>query len=218
MTESEPEIERMAESQTIPAEVADPELVERARGGDRSAFNLLVERHARKVFRLTKHITKNDQDAEDALQDAFLKAYSRLDQFQGDSQFYTWLVRIAVNESLMRLRKRRTRKTVSLDDDIETEESSIPREVADDGDDPEQSYSREETKQILSEAIDSLAEGYREVFLLRDVEGFSTEETAEMLELSISAVKSRLLRARLKLRDKLQRRLNRNGRQEENHV
>lgn len=208
----------MAESPTIPAEAADGELVERARAGDRAAFNALVERHARKIFRLTKHITKNDQDAEDALQDAFLKAYSRLDQFHGDARFYTWLVRIAVNESLMRLRKRRTRKTVSLDDEIETEDSSIPREVADQGDDPEETYSREETRRILGESIDSLAEGYREVFLLRDVEGFSTEETADMLDLSISAVKSRLLRARLKLRDKLQRRLNRNGRQEENHV
>ena len=151
------------------------------------------------------------------MQDAFLKAYSRLDQFEGNSQFYTWLVRIAVNESLMRLRKRKSSKTVSLDEEIETAESPIKREVASDGEDPEESLSRLETREILENAIDSLAEGYRTVFVLRDVEGLSTDETAEMLDLSISAVKSRLLRARLQLRDKIRRRLKPYG-PAENHV
>jgi len=185
---------------------SDTELVAQTRAGERAAFNELVERHARKIFRTARHITKNDEDAEDVLQEAFLKAYTRLDQFQGDAQFYTWLTRIAVNESLMRLRKHRNSKTVSLDEQLETEDSHISREVASDGPNPEQTYRQEETRKVVEDAIDSLAEGYRAVFVLRDVEGFSTEETGQMLELSISAVKSRLLRARLQLREKLKRR------------
>ena len=121
------------------------------------------------------------------------------------------LTRIAVNEALMRLRKRRNSKTVSLDEEMQTEDGSISREVADKRETPEETLGREETRALLEQAVDSLAEGYRTVFVLRDVEGFTTEETAEMLDLSISAVKSRLLRARLQLRDKLQRRLGRRG-------
>ncbi|MEZ5362421.1 MAG: RNA polymerase sigma factor [Bryobacterales bacterium] len=201
----------VANAAAVPVEVDDVALVERVREGDREAFNELVERHASKIFRLARHITKNDAEASDVLQDAFLKAYSRLDQFQGDAKFYTWLVRIAVNEALMRLRKRRGDKTVSLDQDVETEDGSMRREVADEGEDPEEAYGREEMREILERAIDSLSDTYRSVFVLRDVEGLSTEETADMLDLSISAVKSRLLRARLQLRDKLSRRLHNDG-------
>jgi len=209
----------MADATTAVAHTdEDAELVERSRQGDRVAFNELVNRNAQKVFRMARHMTRNDQDAEDVLQEAFLKAYSRLDQFQGDAKFSTWLTRIAVNESLMRLRKRRNSKTVSLDAELEIGDNLIQREVADDGEDPEETYGRTEMREILESAIDSLAEGYRTVFVLRDVEGFSTEETAEMLELSISAVKSRLLRARLQLRDKLRRRLKSHGREEKDHV
>ncbi|MBI1355109.1 MAG: RNA polymerase sigma factor [Acidobacteria bacterium] len=210
----------MAEAELAVAQQVDDEaeLVERTRAGDRDAFNRLVERNAQKVFRMARHMTRNDQDAEDVLQEAFLKAYRRLDQFQGDAKFSTWLTRIAVNEALMRLRKRRNDKTVSLDEELTLGDSPMQRDVADDGDDPEESYERAEMREILEDAIDALAEGYRTVFVLRDVEGFSTEETAEMLDLSISAVKSRLLRARLQLRDKLRRRLKGHGREKENHV
>ncbi len=199
-------------------EDGDSVLVERVRSGEREAFNELVERHARKIFRLARHITKNDDDAADVLQDAFLKAYSRLDQFHGDAKFYTWLVRIAVNEALMRLRKRKGDRTVPLDQEIQTEEGAIQREVADDGEDPEQAFGRAETRRILEHAIDSLSDAYRSVFVLRDVEGFSTDETAQMLDLSVSAVKSRLLRARLQLRDKLRKRFKRNGRDAEDYL
>lgn len=208
----------MTERSPADAQATDLELVERVRAGDRAAFNGLVERHARKVFRLARHITKSPEDAEDVLQESFLKAYSRLDQFQGGSQFYTWLVRIAVNESLMRLRKRRNDRTVSLDEEIETDTTSVRREIADGGENPEQAYTREETRRVLEEAIDSLAEAYRTVFVLRDVEGFSTEETAQMLDLSIPAAKSRLLRARLQLRDKLRHRLKFHAREEKDHL
>jgi len=189
----------------------DQVLVEAARSGDRSSFSELVNRHARRIYRTARHMTKNDADAEDVLQDAFIKAYQKLDQFQGDAKFSTWLTRIAVNEALMRLRKKRNSKTVSLDEDLQTEDGAVSREVPDDRETPEDALSREETRALLEQSVDSLAEGYRTVFVLRDVEGFSTEETADMLDLSISAVKSRLLRARLQLRDRLQRRLGRRG-------
>ena len=134
-----------------------------------------------------------------------MKAYEKLDQFQGNSKFYTWLVRIAVNESLMRLRKRRTGRMVSIDEDLETEEGSVPRDLADWAPDPEQNYTQSELAEILRKTIQGLPQGFRVVFALRDVEGLSTEETAETLGLSVPAVKSRLLRARLQLRERLSR-------------
>ncbi len=109
----------------------DVALVQRVRAGDISAYDTLVRKYERQIFRIAQHITQNREDAEDVMQDAFLKAYEKLDQFQGNSKFYTWLVRIAVNESLMRLRKRRTGKMVSIDEDLETEEGSVPRDFAD---------------------------------------------------------------------------------------
>src|ERR1700748_3445403 len=108
----------------------ETKLVDAARGGDVGAFEQLVKRYDRNVFRIAQHITQNREDAEDVVQDAFLKAYEQLNQFQGHSKFYTWLVRIAVNESLMRLRKRRTGRMVSIDEDVETEEGSMPRDLA----------------------------------------------------------------------------------------
>lgn len=183
----------------------DVALVERVRGGDDSAYDTLVRKYERQVFRIAQHITQNREDAEDVMQDAFLKAYEKLEQFQGNSKFYTWLVRIAVNESLMRLRKRRTGKMVSIDEDIATEEGSVPRDLADWAPDPEQNYGQAELAEILRKTIQGLPQGFRIVFVLRDVEGLSTEETAETLGLSIPAVKSRLLRARLQLRERLSR-------------
>jgi len=178
-------------------------LVHAAKAGDISAFEQLVKRYDRNVFRIAQHITQNREDAEDVVQDAFLKAYENLAQFQENSKFYTWLVRIAVNESLMKLRRRRTDKTVSLDQEIETEEDTMPREVADWSPNPEQLYKQGELKDILTKTINGLPASFRTVFVLRDVEGLSTEETAEALGLSIPAVKSRLLRARLQLRERL---------------
>ncbi len=178
-------------------------LVRAAKAGDLSAFEQLVKRYDRNVFRIAQHITQNREDAEDVVQDAFLKAFQNLSQFQEQSKFYTWLVRIAVNEALMKLRRRRTAKTVSLDQDIETEEDTMPREVADWSPNPEQMYDQGELRDILRKTIQGLPPSFRTVFVLRDVEGLSTEETADALGLSIPAVKSRLLRARLQLRERL---------------
>ena len=172
---------------------------------------LLVKRYDRNIFRIAQHITQNREDAEDVVQDAFLKSYQNLERFQEQSKFYTWLVRIAVNESLMKLRKRRTAKTVSIDEDVQTEEDSVPREVADWSPNPEQLYNQSELQEILGKTIQGLPSSFRTVFVLRDVEGLSTEETAEALDLSVPAVKSRLLRARLQLRERLNRYFKRNG-------
>jgi RNA polymerase sigma-70 factor, ECF subfamily len=197
----------MATIQKKPEEGVTDEmaLVHAAKRGDLEAFSQLVNRYDRNVFRIAQHITHNEEDAQDVVQDAFLKAYQNLEQFQENSKFYTWLVRIAVNEALMKLRKRRNDRTVSLDEDVETEEGSMPREVADWSPNPEQLYGQSELGDILKKTIHGLPPGFRTVFVLRDVEGLSTEETAEMLGLSIPAVKSRLLRARLQLRERLAR-------------
>lgn len=177
-------------------------LVARAKSGEAVAFEELVNRYERKIFRLTMNITRNREDAEDAMQDAFLKSYSHLKDFQEDSRFYTWLVRIAANEALMRLRKRRLNQ-VSLDEPLENEDDIMPREIEDWGPSPEQRYAQTEMHEILSHVIDTLEPNLRVVFVLRDLEGLSTEETASAVGISNSAVKARLLRARLKLREKL---------------
>src|SRR5688572_2383623 len=186
-------------------------LVERSRAGDAAAFGELVRQYERKIYSLAKHITQNDEDAEDVLQESFLKAYTHLDSFHGDSKFYTWLVRIAVNEALMKLRKRKSDKTVSLDEPQDTGEDIVTREIAVWEDDPEKKYSREELAEILETAVQSLKPSFRTVFVLRDIEELSTEDTAETLGISIPAVKSRLLRARLQLREKLTRHFRRKG-------
>jgi RNA polymerase sigma-70 factor (ECF subfamily) len=194
-----------AAAQAVPEIHPDVALVERARAGDSSAFEQLVSQYDRQIFRVAQHITQNREDAEDITQDTFFKAYQKLDQFQGNSKFSTWLVRIAVNESLMRLRKRKTSKTVSMDQDVQTEEGSIPRDFAEWRPNPEQIYGQSELSDILRKTIQGLPPGFRTVFTLRDIENLSTEETAEALGLSVPAVKSRLLRARLQLRERLSR-------------
>jgi RNA polymerase sigma-70 factor, ECF subfamily len=196
--------------ETIQSKVSEPvsdelALVQAAKKGDVSAFEELVRRYDRNVFRIAQHITQHREDAEDVVQDAFLKAYENLGQFQGQSKFYTWLVRIAVNEALMKLRRRRPERMISLDEEIKTDEDSMPREVADWSPNPEQLYNQAELGDILGKTIQGLPPSFRTVFVLRDVEGLSTEETAEALDLSIPAVKSRLLRARLQLRERLNR-------------
>jgi RNA polymerase sigma-70 factor (ECF subfamily) len=195
----------------VPAGFDESALVAQAKAGDQAAFTELVNRYERKIYRLAKNITQNDEDAEDVLQDAFLKAYTHLDNFKGDSKFYTWIVRIAVNEALMRLRKRKADRSVPLDEPVELGEETVQREIAVWEDNPEQQYSQEEWRRILDEAVDSLKPDFRTVFVLRDIEELSTEETAETLGISVPAVKSRLLRARLALREKLTRQFKRKG-------
>src|SRR5437899_1058733 len=134
-----------------PAELDDEAaVVALARQGDVKAFSELLERYEHKIFRLALHITQNREDAEDVLQETFLKAYEHLDQFQGNSKFYTWIVRIAVNQALMKLRKRKSDRSVSLDDTIDTGEDTVSREIAAWDENPEERYEREELNGILS--------------------------------------------------------------------
>ena len=181
---------------------SERELLSAARNGSTAAFEKLVERYERRIFRLAQNITHHREDAEDVMQNAFVQAFRNLRQFREDSRFYTWLVRITVNEALMKIRRRRVNE-VSIDAGIESEDDVIPRELQDWGPNPEQRCSQRELQRILATTISELEPGYRSVFQLRDVEGLSTEETAEALDLSISAVKTRLRRARLQLRDSL---------------
>src|SRR5271163_3905184 len=152
-------------------------LVAAAKGGDITAFETLVGRYERKIFRLAQNITQNKEDAEDVMQEAFLKSYQHLGEFQGNSRFYTWLVRIAVNQALMKLRKRRPNQ-VSLDEEIDTGEDLVTREIEDWGPSPEDRYEQTELSTILNTTISELDPSFRVVFQLRDIEELSTEETA----------------------------------------
>jgi RNA polymerase sigma-70 factor (ECF subfamily) len=180
----------------------EAQLVSAAKAGGVGAFEELVNRYERKIFRLGMNITQNREDAEDVMQEAFLKSFQNLDQFQGNSRFYTWLVRIAVNEALMKLRSRRPNQ-VSLDEPLNGNDDSYFREIEDWGPSPEQRFAQTELNEILTTVIGELGPIFRVVFLLRDVEGISNEETAQIVGISVAAVKSRLLRARLKLRQNL---------------
>jgi RNA polymerase sigma-70 factor (ECF subfamily) len=162
-----------------------------------------VNRHEKKIYRLGLNLTGNPEDAEDVLQEAFLKAFLHLPDFREDSRFYTWLVRIAVNEGLMKLRKRRSDKTVPIEDSVDEEGDVMPREFADWKPNPEELYAQAEIEDILRNAAQTLSPGFRTVFLLRDVEGLSTQETADVMGISEGAVKARLFRARLQLREEL---------------
>ena len=178
-------------------------LVTEAKAGSAGAFEELVSRYERKIYRLALRLTGNQQDAEDVLQETSLKAFEHLPGFRQDSRFYTWLVRIAVNEGLMKLRKRRSDRSEPMQDTVDDEGQVMPREFRDWKPNPEQLMSQEEMEALLLNAANSLPAGLRTVFFLRDVEELSTEETGEALNLSSGAVKARLFRARMRLREEL---------------
>lgn len=182
---------------------ADPDLalVERIQAGDRRAFETLVRRHEGRVFRTALAVAGNEADAEEAMQDTFLKAFQHLGEFRGDSRFSTWLTRIAINEGLQRTRRKR--EMVSLDDPEHSLEAVLPRRTDEWASNPEKLCAARETKDLVEKAIRALPPPYRVVFVLRDVEQLSTEETSAAIGLSIPGVKSRLLRARLMLREAL---------------
>jgi RNA polymerase sigma-70 factor (ECF subfamily) len=186
-------------------EVADDDLdlVHATKNGDVAAFEQLVKRYDRKLLRIAQSITHNREDSQDAVQEAFLKAYQNLSAFREDSKFSTWLFRITVNQSLMKLRKQRTTREASLDDDFQADGDALPKEVTDWAPNPEQLYWASELRDILIKCLEELNPILRTVFVLRDIEGLTTDETVEVLNLSESAVKARLWRARLQLREAL---------------
>jgi RNA polymerase sigma-70 factor (ECF subfamily) len=178
-------------------------LVHACKRGDVTAFEQLVKRYDVRLLSIAQHVTHNREDAEDAVQEAFLKAFRNLTQFRENSQFSTWLIRITVNESLMKLRKQRSAREVSIDEDFQSEEEVAPFELADWAPDPEELYRGSELRNILRSTLQELQPGLRVVFVLRDIEGLSIVQTAEVLELTTVAVKARLWRARLQLRERL---------------
>jgi RNA polymerase sigma-70 factor (ECF subfamily) len=173
--------------------------------GDVAAFEQLVKRYDRKLLRIAQCVTHNREDSQDAVQEAFLKAYQNMAEFREDSQFSTWLIRITLNQSLMKLRKQRAVREVSLDEGFQADEDILPIEVTDWAPDPEQLYRASELRNILIKALKELRPVLRAVFVLRDIEGLSTTQTAEVLNLSHTAVKARLWRGRLQLRERLNR-------------
>jgi RNA polymerase sigma-70 factor (ECF subfamily) len=178
---------------------SDGALVAAARQGDTQAFDELALRHQQRVLAVAQRITKNREDAEDVAQESFHKAFLSLDNFQGKSQFSTWLTRIAMNEAFMLLRgKRRVFEILprSTDDDLK----SISERLVDQSPNPEESCWRRERKELLTEAINRLRPTIRRTILLRDLEGRSVEETAQILGTSIGAVKARVFQGRRKLR------------------
>ena len=192
-----------AEFATVCTTDDDLVLVHASQSGDVAAFEELVRRYDRKLLRIAQHVTNNLEDAEEAVQEAFLKGFRKLDQFPGHARFSTWLIRIALNESITTLRKRRKAKELSLDETAQVEVHDLPRDVADWAPNPEQLYGASELRKILIGSLQELGSGLRTVFVLRNVEGLSTNETAEILGLKEAAVRSRLFRARLQLREKL---------------
>lgn len=173
------------------------------RTGDRAEFARLVETYSPLIYRLGLKMLNNSQDAEDILQETFIKAYRHLDTFDGRSRISTWLYRIATNEALMLLRRKRP-DTISVNQPWENEtEDQEPLQIVDWCCLPEGELMSDEARAHLDEAVDHLPASLRVVFLLREIEGLSTRETAEVLDLSEAAVKTRLSRARLHLREDL---------------
>lgn len=186
----------------------DHALLSRARTGDFAAFEQLVGRLQGRVYAVAFRIVGQNQDAEDVVQQTFLSLIEHIDTFRGESAVATWVLRIATNFALKVLRKRRGLPTVALDDADESFASvPHPEFIAAWREPPDILAERAEMRELLDKAIAELDDKYRVVFVLRDIEGLSTEETAEALELSESNVKVRLLRARMQLRERLTREL-----------
>ena len=182
----------------------DADLVTSAQGGETRAFDELVRRYRDKVYRLAFKILRNEDDASEALQDAFLSAYRGLKNFKAESTFSTWLFRITTNASLMKYRKRRD-NVVSLEQSQNPSDGAEALQLPDWSTQPLDELLDGETREVMEEGKAQLDEDLRTVFILRDEEGLSNAEVAEILDLSVAAVKSRLHRARLRLRDRLSR-------------
>jgi RNA polymerase sigma-70 factor (ECF subfamily) len=174
-----------------------------AKRGDPTAFENLCKQSEGTVFRVARRMMRNNEDAEDVVQESFQQAFIHLKNFNGDSRFSTWLSRIAINAALMKLRKKQRKWDVSLDQSAETEELSSRLDVEDEGLNPEQLYAQKERQRILSEAMNELTPGMRKAIELRELGERSTEETARIMEISTSAVKARVFHGRRKLRERL---------------
>jgi RNA polymerase sigma-70 factor (ECF subfamily) len=189
----------------LEAHPGDAELVERLKTGDREAFGALLRRYQGKVYRLAMNMTRSPQDAEEVTQDVFLAVYRKIGDFDGRAAFSTWLYRVASNAALMKLRGRRSEPHLSIEEEgpAFAPDGHFARPVADWSELPEDQLLSAERRRVLEQAIDALPPDYKAVVVLRDVEGLSNPEVAEILGATVLAVKSRLHRARLALRERL---------------
>jgi RNA polymerase sigma-70 factor (ECF subfamily) len=186
----------------------EAELIHRVKSGERDVFYQLVQPYERRVFAAAMAILRNEADAEDVAQDAILKAFSHISQFRGEAKFSTWLLQITINEARMRKRRMTIRAMEPISEQRDEESDYRPREFADWREIPSESLERKEVRNALVEALNTLGEKYRSVFVLRDIQHLSIEETAKVLDITQASVKTRLLRARLMLRDLLSPGLN----------
>jgi RNA polymerase sigma-70 factor (ECF subfamily) len=180
----------------------DEQLVVRARGGEGSAFELLMRRHNQRVYRVVRSILRDGSEVEDVIQQAYLQAFAHLDQFGGNARWSTWVCRIAINEALARVRQRG--RFVSIDAANEDAMADVSRGS---NPDPERAAAGRELGHLVEHAIDGLPDIYRSVLILREIEGMTTEETAGVLDIEVDAVKTRLHRARAALRDAIEGRV-----------
>jgi len=185
------------------ATICDLYLVHASKNGDVAAFEQLVKRYNSKLLRIAQRVTRNREDSQDAVQEALLKAFQNLAEFREDAQFSSWLFRITVNQSLMKLRKQRTKKEVSLDEDYQANRDVLPLDVPDRTPNPEQLCWASELREIFIKILEELRPILRTVFILRDVEGLTIDQTAKVLRVSQAAVKARLWRVRLELCERL---------------
>ena len=191
--------------QISPDGAGDAELVRRARDRDEAAIRAIIRSNNRRLYRLARGILRNDSEAEDVVQETYVRAFTHLDNFRGGSSFGTWLGRIAINEALGRLRRRRARVETSLEPELLNAEI-IPFPVPT-ASDPEKTMAQRQIQNVVEQAIDELPEPFRIVFVTRVVEGMNVEETAEILGLKPETVKTRLHRARAALRENVEKKI-----------
>ena len=194
-------------ARVLPTGLSDSSLVERIATGDQLAFEALMRKYNGKLYRIARAILKNDSDAEDVLQDAYLDAYRHIGKFRGGSELATWLTRIVINQALMRVRKERRRSSIvpfrsALIYETDSPEAQVPDQQSES---PSASVIRAETRRMLERRIDELPVAFRTVFIMREVEEMSVEETARCLSITPATVRTRLFRARALLRESLAR-------------
>ncbi|MGN0134200.1 MAG: sigma-70 family RNA polymerase sigma factor [Anaerotignum sp.] len=181
----------------------EKELIAKAKQGDMLAFEELILRHEKIVYNVALRMMNHSEDAKDISQEVFLKAYKNMKNFDERSMFSTWLYRITTNTCIDEMRKRKGKQSYSLEEELENEEGSMQRQIADEGETPEESLLREERKSELLQALDTLSEEHKAAVILRDIRGLSYEEVAEIVDLPMGTVKSRISRARNQLKNEI---------------
>jgi len=185
----------------------DAELVRRARNRDEAAIRAIMQSNNRRLYRMARGILRNDSEAEDVVQETYVRAFTHLDSFRGESSFATWLARIAMNEAMGRLRRQRPSVEWTTLEPGALEAQIIPFPHSGPAEDPEKTMAQREIQQVVEQAIDELPEAFRIVFITRVMEGMNVEETAEILDLKPETVKTRLHRARALLRDNVEKKI-----------